>query len=267
MAARGHDTAAQMVHAEALERLHAEVLEQLLLRRRLGEHPVVKLEGEVFVAEITVEHLTLAPLEEYLLGREIDEQLLHIVVRAFSREELARGYVEEGHSAGRLAEVDGGQEVVFLVVEHVVGHGHAGRHQLGDAALYKLLGELGVFQLVAYCHTAAGPYELGQVCVECVVGEAGHLRRRASLLSTVAAARQRYAEYAAGVYGVLQVSLVEVAAAEEEHGVGMLLLEREKLLHHRRKPVVFLGHIFGFTVMGLWGFTVMRLYGCRVVRS
>ena len=218
------------------------MLEQFLLGGLLGEHPVVKLEGEVLVAEIPLEHVALAPLEEHLLGREIDEQLLNVVVRALAGEELARGYVEESHSAGRLAEVDGGQEVVFLVVEHIVGHGHARRHQFGNAALDELPGQLGVLQLVADGHSPPCPYQLWQVGVERVVREAGHLRRRAVLLSAVAAPRQRNAEYAAGVDGVLQVSLVEVAAPEQQHCVRVLRLEREKLLHHRSKLIVFFGH-------------------------
>ena len=219
----------------------AEVAQQFLPCCLLGEHPVVELEGEVLCAEVALEVWLVAPLVQHLLWREVAQQLLHIVGGALSREEFACRYVEESHSAGGPAEVHGGQEVVFLVVKHVVGHGHPGRHQFGDAPLHELLCELRVFQLVAYCHALAGPYQLGQVGVEGVVRKSGHLCLRPSPCP-VAPPGERYAEYARCRHGVFAVGLVEVAAAEEQHCVGMLRLEVEELFHHRRELVVFLSH-------------------------
>ena len=133
--------------------------------RLFGEHPVVHLVRTQAHTEIVLEVALALPFVEHLLGLEIADELLHIVVGALATEELAGGNVEERHAAGGLAEVDGTEEVVLLVVEHVVLHGHAGRDELGDATLHQLLGQLRVFQLVADGHPLAGAYELGQVGV------------------------------------------------------------------------------------------------------
>ena len=71
--------------------------------------------------------------------------------------------------------MDGTQEIVLLVVEHGVLHGHTRRHQFCDAALDELLCQLGVFQLVTDGHTFAGTDELGQIGVQGVMGETSHL--------------------------------------------------------------------------------------------
>ena len=220
-----------MLHAEALERLYVEVAQQLLVGRLLGENPVVELKGEELVAEPALKLCPAAALKEHFLRREVDEQLLYIVVGAFAGEEFAGRYVEKRHSAGRLAEVDGGQEVVFLVVKHVVGHGHSGCNQFGYASLNELLGELGVLQLVADGHSPARPYELWQIRVERMMRKSGHLRR--VFRASVVAPGERYAQYLAGVYGVLKVCLIKVSATKQQQRVGVLCLQRHKLLHHR----------------------------------
>ena len=55
----------------------------------------------------------------------------------------------------------GCEEVVLLVVEHIVAHGHTGSYEFGDASLHEFLGELRVFKLVAYSHTLTCPNEFG----------------------------------------------------------------------------------------------------------
>ena len=220
-----------MLHAEALERLYVEVAQQLLVGGLLGEHPVVKLKGEKLVAEPALKLSPAAALKEHFLRRKVYEQLLNIVVRAFAGEKFACRNVEKRHSARRLAEVDGCQEVVFLIVEHIVGHGHSGRNQLGYASLNELLGELRVLQLVAYSHSPARPYELRQICVERMMRKSGHLGR--VFRASVVALGERYAKNLAGVYGVLKVCLIKVAATKQQQRVGMFSLQRHKLFHHR----------------------------------
>ena len=90
----------------------------------------------------------------------------------------------------------GCQEVVLLVVEHVVVHRHAGRNEFGDAALDQFLGEFGVFQLVADGHTHAGTYQFGQISVEGMIGETGHLGSRLGAAASVGAACEGDTEHA-----------------------------------------------------------------------
>ena len=71
--ARGDDAQFEVLHAEAFEVLGAEVAQQPFGGRLLGEYPVVELEGEVTVAEVLLELLAVAALEEYLFGLEISQ--------------------------------------------------------------------------------------------------------------------------------------------------------------------------------------------------
>ena len=219
------------------------MLEQFLACRLLGEHPVVEFEDAVARAEMALEVALAVVFIQHLLGREVAQELLHIVVGALPGEKLAGRDVEQADAAGRLVEVYGRQEVVFLVAEHVVAHGHARRDELGDASLHHLvhLGEaflafdglaflLGVFQLVADGHAPPGPDELGQVGVEGMVGEPRH--RRLAAVAAVVALGEGDAQDAGSHHGIVAVGLVEVAAAEEQQGVGMLGLHREELPHH-----------------------------------
>jgi len=132
------------------------------------------------------------------------------------------------------------QEIVLLVVQHVVAHGHARRHQLSDAALHQLFGELGVFQLVAYRHPSAGSYQLGQIGVEGVMGEARHFVGLAAL--AVVATGEGDAQYARRLHGIVAIGFIEIATPEEQQSIGMLCLQVEKLFHHRGELPVFLGH-------------------------
>ena len=81
-----------------------------------------------------------------------------------------------------------GQEIVLLIVEHIVSHRHTRGHQFGDATFHHLihLGQaflalqllplaLRVFQLVTDGHTLAGANQFGEIIVERMVWETGHL--------------------------------------------------------------------------------------------
>jgi len=233
---RGNDAVLEMLHTEPLEVFHLEMLQQLLAGGAFGKHPVVQLEGKELVAEITLEHAAFAPLKEHLLRGKVVQQLVHMVERAFGREKLARRDVQKRHAARPLAKVHGRQEVVLTVVEHVVVDGDAGRHQLGDAALHQLLGQLGIFQLVADGHALAGADELGQVRVEGMVGETGHLD---GLFLAVGTLGQGDAQYLGSHDGIGRIGFVKVSATEQHHGVRVLGLEVEKLFHHGGKDNIF----------------------------
>ena len=228
---RGDDGRWHVVDPEALQVTGLEVLEQAVARSLLGKNPVVELKGEVLaVAEGVGKALAVAALDEHLLGRKVDQQLVDIVGRALRGDELARRDVEKGHAQqALLVEVHGSQEVVFLAVEDGAAHHHTGGDELGDAPLHQFLGQLGVFELVAYSHALAGAHQLGQVGVEGVVRKTGHLH---ALGSAIGAARERDAQYLAGHYGILPVGFIEVAHAVKQQGIGVLLLHREILLHH-----------------------------------
>ena len=229
-----------MLHAEALQVLHLKVLEQLLAGGGFGKHPVVQLEGKELVAEVALEHGALAALEEYLLGTEVVQQLVHVVEGAFGCKELTGRYIEESHTTRAFAKVHGRQEVVLAVVQHVVVDADTRRHKLGNATLHQLLGQLGVFQLVTDGHALAGSDKLRQISVEGMMGKAGHFNGLSGL--AVISLGQRDTQYFGSHNGISGVGFVEVATTEQHHGVRVLGLEVEKLFHHGGKDYIFVLH-------------------------
>ena len=136
-----------------------------------------------------------------------------------------------------------GQEVVLLVVQHIVAEGHAWSHQLSDASLDQFLRQLRVFQLVADGYALASPDELRQIGVEGMMREACHL---VALVVAVVAPGQGDAQDARSYHGILAVSLIEVTTSKQQHSIGMLCLQVEKLLHHWGHLPVLLCHLFLF---------------------
>ena len=149
---------------------------QFFLGRCLGIGPFLNGIGHIPVAKRSLEGFLAVAFVEHLLGAETGQQLVDVLHRAFGGEKLTRADVEQGQSAGRAPEVDGCQEIVLLIVEHRVHHGHTWSDHLRDAPLHQRLGELGVLQLVTDSHTLAGSHQLGQIGVECMIGEARHFR-------------------------------------------------------------------------------------------
>ena len=231
-----------MIHAETFQRLHFEMRREFLQGGLLSKHPVVQDVGEILVAKRALEQLTLATFVEYFFRLEVGQEFFYVVVGSLSGEKLTRGDVEEGHAARSLSKVHSGQEVIFLVVQHVVAHRHAWRDEFRDAALDEFLCQLRVFQLVADGHTPPCADEFRQVGVEGVMGESRHLVLTLRP-SPVVAMRQRDAQDAAGIDGIVAVGLVEVATAEEQQRVGMFLLQREELLHHGGEGLFFRSHL------------------------
>ena len=115
-----YHTSLQMIDTKALQVLDIEMAQEFLLRGLLCKHPVIELEGEVFRAKEPFKVLFPRPVVQDLLRREIAQEFLHVVLRTFARQELARGDIKEGHTKRGLAKVHSRQEVVLLVVQHVV---------------------------------------------------------------------------------------------------------------------------------------------------
>ena len=161
----GNDAAVQMVNAEAFQRLHLEVFVELLLCGLFGKHPIIQFEGTESCTEIAFKVMAAFTVVEHLLGLERTNQLFHIVVGTLAHKEFAGRDIQEANSASRLSEMHGCEEVVLLVVQHIVLHRHARSHQFGDASLHKFLGQFRVFQLVADGDTFAGTNQFGKIGV------------------------------------------------------------------------------------------------------
>ena len=135
-----------------------------------------------------------------------------------------------------------GQEVVLLIVQHVVREGHTRGHQLCDTSLHQFLRQLGVFQLVADGHAFASTNQLRQIGVKRMMGKASHLVALAPC--PIVTMGQRDTQNARGRNGILTVGLIEVATPEQHHCIRMFRLQIEKLFHHWGQFPIFLCHYF-----------------------
>lgn len=234
--AGGRNACRDVVDAEPFERLRAELLAELFAVHLLGENPFVEAVGVEFRPERTGKTVLIAALVNDLFGREVRNQFIDIRVRPFGHVELARRDVQEGDARSLAAEIDRGDKIVLLVGQDIVTQHDTRGNQFDDTALDKPLYQLGVFQLLADSHALAGPHQFREVGVDGMVGESRQLDIRRG---TVGAARERDAQNAAGLDRIVAESLVEVAYAEQQDGVGMYCLDGVILLHQGRLDIFF----------------------------
>ena len=234
--AGGRYAAGEMVDAEALERRGRELLAEFSTVDLLREDPFVEPVGVMFRPESGREAVFVTALVDDLLGCEVRNELVDVVVGAFGHVELARRNVEERHTGRLPAEVDRSEEGVFLVGQDIVTQHDARGDQLDHAALDQPPDELRVFELFANGYALARPYQLGQVGVDGMVGKPGQFDVGCR---SVGPPRERNAEDAAGLDRVLAECLVKVPYPEEQDGIGMHRLDRIILLHQRCLDVFF----------------------------
>ena len=203
----------------------------------LCKHPVVEFESHQTIAKVAFEVVFATPIVEHLFGLEIANELLHIVVSTFAYQEFTRRDIQKRNATGRLAKMHSREEVVLLVVQHRILHGHTRRHQFRNTSLDKLLRQLGIFQLVADGHTLASTNQLWQVGVEGVMGKTSHL---VALVIAIIPMSERNAQYPRSNNGILAIGLVEVATTKQQQRFRVLSLEVKKLFHHRSQLLTFL---------------------------
>ena len=123
------------------------------------------------------------------------------------------------------------QDRIALLGEQVALGQRARRDDADDLALDRPLGRADLADLLADRDRLAEPDQLGEVAVDRVHRHAGHRDR---LARARAARGQGDVEQAMRALRVVEEELVEVAHPVEEERVGMLGLDAQVLLHHRR---------------------------------
>ena len=162
------------------------------------------------------------------------------------------------------------QEVVLLIVQHIIAQGDTRCHQFGNASFYKFLREFGVFELIADSHTFSSTDEFGQIGIKGMMGESGHLI--AFHTSTIITMGEGDTKYLRSGNGIFAIGLVEVATSEQHHCVRMFRFQIEELFHHRGQFFpLFLRHYLSvfirfFTCCNKAADEV-SLQGCRYQRT
>ena len=208
------DPLRQLVYAEALERVGLKMRQEALVGSIRRVNPVVELVGIIFGPEIFGEHLLFGTLKDDFLGAKTADELVDIFDASLGAEKFAGTDVEKGDARGVFAEVYAGEEIVFLVIEYVVVKRDTRRHQFRNAALDDLLGQFGIFQLLADSHPLTGAHELGQVGIQRMIGKTGKLDVRSL---SIGAAREGDTEDFGREYRIFRKRFVKVADAEQQY--------------------------------------------------
>ena len=113
----------QMIDTKAFQVLHIEVAQQLLLRSLFCKHPVIELESKVFCTEVSFKLLLLRSVVQNLLWREVTQEFLHIILCALACQKLTSRDIEESNTQRTLAKMHSCEEIVFLIVQHIIAQG------------------------------------------------------------------------------------------------------------------------------------------------
>ena len=122
------------------------------------------------------------------------------------------------------------QRVACLVQQARIGQ-RAGRDDARHLSVDRALAGGGIAHLLGDHHRFAQLQEPRQILLGAVVWHPGHLDRAAG---GGAARGERDVQQPRRLFGVVEEQLVKVAHAVEQQHVGMLRLDAQVLLHHRR---------------------------------
>ena len=133
----------------------------------------------------------------------------------------------------------GEQAFPSCIQQRLVGE-RAGSHDPHHLALDRALASRRITDLLAEGDRLAQSDQPRQVLLDRVMGDARHRNR---LSGRLAAIGQRDVEQLGGASRVVVKQLVKIAHPIEQQQVGMLRLEPEILLHHRRMGGAGLRHV------------------------
>ena len=232
----------RVVSGQAAEGLLSELAADVLLRLRQPEaafaavlHPAAE-----FLRQGVGEGLfRTGPVVEDGLRRgepaQLVDDVLHPVGAVKGRQVgLAGGDVAEGHAGVLAVHVNATEDVGGLVLQAGGVDDGAGGHHPDDVPLHQPLGGGGVLHLLADGHLVALGDEPGDIGLAGVVGDAAHghpLLLGLGVLAVVPGGEGQI-QLPGGQLGVVGEHLVEVAQAEEQDGVRVVLLDLQVLFHH-----------------------------------
>ena len=225
--------------AETLEAVRAELIEQRPPRRFALERPGLDacddqaftgaLREDAGQVEIDGRDDLARPKHRHFVG----ERLKAIISGVFGAGKFPGRQIEQCHAPdARIAGSKRQQECRLARVEKLRIGESPGRHDADDGAFDDPFGLFRVFDLIADGDAKTFLHKPRKVRVERVMGHAAH--GNGAALTVFSPRREREFERPRGDERVLVEHLVEIAHAEKENGVAILLLRVEILAHGRR---------------------------------
>ena len=143
----------------------------------------------------------------------------------------ATAQLQAGDAEALAIAADRHQQVLAVRLQQCFITDGPGRHHPHHLALHRPLAAGGIADLLADRHRQPQPGQLGQITLGRMVRHTRHWNR---LPGRLPAAGQRDAEQLRGLPGVIVEQLVKVPHAVKQQGIGVLHLQPQILLHHRR---------------------------------
>ena len=241
---RSHDTVLEVFHPKTFQVLCLEMFQKLFAGRGFIEHPILQLECKELASEIPLKHAASTPFEQHFFRSEIVQQLIDVIKISFRGQKFTCRNIQKSYPTSRLSEMNGGQEIVFLVRKHIVVDGHTRCYQLRNATLHQFLGEFRVFQLVANGHTLASPYQFRKVSIKGMERKSRHFHMLGLSVGTLGKGNPQYF----GRYNrIFRIGFVKVTTPEKHHCIRMFRFQLKILFHHRGKyHIISHGNILSF---------------------
>ena len=187
--------------------------------------------------------------DQHFGGAQPLELVLQLLGGALHQRQVAIGEIQPRQPELSPMQRRGQQQCVTpLIQQRGIGE-CAGCHDAADRTLHRAFGRTRFADLLGDDGRLAELDQLGEVGLERVKGDTGHLDRPAGRL---APRRQRDVEQPGGLLRVVEEELVEVSHAVEEQRVRVLRLEHQILLHHRGVAGHCVRHGHGIHMVALW---------------
>ena len=223
-----HNSIWHFHYAKTLKRFCFKLFEQSFFRCIFRKNPVIKFVSEVMGGERDVQFGLGSANHKHLLWRKVRHKLVDIVCCSLSGEKFTGGDIQECHTDSTFAEVDSGEKIILLMVQHIITDSHAGSDKFRDASFYEFFSHLGVFQLFADSHASACTDKFRQICVQSMVRKACEFYSGSIAVGTFGKSDAKDFRCSNSIIGK---SFIEIAHSEKKHCIGMLLFHLEILLH------------------------------------
>ena len=164
------------IDGKAFQGIYAELAAEFFDGSIVDKGPLVDT-GRIIGAEAVFDSFLVAPLDDQFPRVERTQQGCDVIEIPLGEQELSSRRVQECRSALILFEGQAAEEIVFFLFKGAGIEGYAGGDDFRNAPFDQLLGEFGIFQLVAYSDLHPGPDEFRDIIVDGMVGESRHCDR------------------------------------------------------------------------------------------
>ena len=190
--------------------------------------------GEIRHGRVCADEIFVADEFGRAHGRQhVGKPCAPVFARIFVHAEFSRADVRPRKPERVPPEIDGGKIIRRFFVEDVFLNQRAGGDHTHDVAFQHSFRRRGVGELFADGDPETRVYESADVIVDGVVRHAAH--RRAFVLHSAVASRQRKVEHAGSGLRVVEKHFVKIAQPEKQQTVGIVRFDFEISLHHRRE--------------------------------